>query len=70
VIFHFTLVPPVPLKEGRAPSRGASRWGGPPKFTPHQEREAIRRGDQGEETLAELARSYDVGKSMISRLRA
>jgi transposase-like protein len=41
--------------------------GRPPKLTPAQKAEACRRRAQGA-TLAELARSYDVGKSTISRL--
>jgi hypothetical protein len=31
-----------------------------PKLTPHQRREAIRRRDKGEESLAEIGRSYNV----------
>jgi CENP-B N-terminal DNA-binding domain len=45
-------------------------WARPPKLTPHQKREAIRRRDQGEESLAEIARSYNVSAAMISRLTA
>jgi hypothetical protein len=43
--------------------------GRPPKLTDAQKAEARRRRAQGA-TLAELARSYHVGKSTISRLRA
>jgi len=46
------------------------RWqhmGRRPKLTAAQKAEARRRRAQGA-TLAELARSYDVGKSTISRL--
>jgi hypothetical protein len=32
--------------------------GRPPKLTPHQKREAIKRRDQGEESLADIGRSY------------
>jgi DNA invertase Pin-like site-specific DNA recombinase len=53
----------------RAKARGQS-LGRPHKLTPHQRREAIRRRDQGEETLREIARSYDVSASTISRLTA
>jgi hypothetical protein len=38
-----------------------------PALTPAQQKEAIRRRAEGA-TLDELARSYDVGKSTISRL--
>jgi DNA invertase Pin-like site-specific DNA recombinase len=40
------------------------------KLTPHQVKEAIRRWDRGEGTLREIARSYNVSHSMISRLLA
>jgi DNA invertase Pin-like site-specific DNA recombinase len=54
--------------EGRslAQKRG-QRMGRPPKLTPAQQAEARRRRAEGA-TLAELARSYHVGKSTISRL--
>jgi DNA invertase Pin-like site-specific DNA recombinase len=42
--------------------------GRPPKLTPHQQREAIKRRDQGEESLTEIARSYNVSHTTISRL--
>jgi DNA invertase Pin-like site-specific DNA recombinase len=48
----------------RAQKRG-QRMGRPPKLTP-QQKEARRRAEGA--TLAELARSYGVGKSTISRL--
>jgi len=44
-------------------------FGRPPKLTPHQRREAIARRDGGDETLTDIARSYDVSHSTISRLR-
>jgi DNA invertase Pin-like site-specific DNA recombinase len=50
----------------RAQKRG-QHMGRPPKLTPAQKAEARRRRAQGA-TLAELARSYGVGKSTISRL--
>jgi DNA invertase Pin-like site-specific DNA recombinase len=50
----------------RAQKRG-QHMGRPPKLTPAQKDEARRRRAQGA-TLAELARSYGVGKSTISRL--
>ena len=51
----------------RAVARG-QRMGRPPKLTPHQRREAIRRRERGE-TLAEIGRSYNVSGATISRLR-
>jgi hypothetical protein len=41
--------------------------GRPVKLTDHQKREAIKRLNQGE-TLADIARSYNVSASTISRL--
>jgi DNA invertase Pin-like site-specific DNA recombinase len=52
----------------RAKSRGV-KLGRPPKLTSHQKREAQARLDRGE-TLAEVARSFNVHHSTISRLRA
>jgi DNA invertase Pin-like site-specific DNA recombinase len=40
----------------RAKARGV-KMGRPPKLTPHQQQEAIKRRDQGEETLADIGRS-------------
>jgi len=51
----------------RAKARGV-RMGRPPKLTPHQRREALRRRDRGTETLADIARSYNVSPATISRL--
>ena len=51
----------------RAKARGV-RMGCPPKLTPHQQREAIRRRDREGETLADIARSYNVSPATISRL--
>ena len=50
----------------RAKARGV-RLGRPPKLTPHQVREAIERRDNGE-ALADIARTYNVSHSTISRL--
>ena len=50
----------------RAQKRG-QRMGRPSKLTEAQKIEARQRRAEGA-TLAELARSYDVGKSTISRL--
>jgi len=40
----------------------------PPKLTPHQKREAIKRRDSGNETLVDIGRSYNVSPATISRL--
>ena len=55
--------------EGRecAKARGM-KMGRRPKLIDHQKREAIRRRDHGEETLAEIGRSYNVSGWTISRL--
>src|SRR6476661_3268938 len=50
----------------RAKDRGV-RFGRPPKLTGHQRREAIARREAGE-VLTEIARSYNVSHSTISRL--
>ena len=50
----------------RAKARGV-RMGRPPKLTPHQRREAIRRRDRGNETLTDIARTYNVSPATISR---
>jgi DNA invertase Pin-like site-specific DNA recombinase len=52
----------------RAKARG-QHMGRPSKLTPQQQKEARRRRAEGE-TLKELAKSYNVGKSTISRLMA
>jgi DNA invertase Pin-like site-specific DNA recombinase len=51
----------------RAKARGV-KMGRPPKLIPHRRREALRRRDLGYETLADIARSYNVSPAMISRL--
>ena len=43
----------------RAKAQGV-KMGRPPKLTDHQRKEAIRRRDKGDETLAEIGRSYNV----------
>jgi DNA invertase Pin-like site-specific DNA recombinase len=53
----------------RAVARGV-KMGRPPKLTPHQQKEAIKRRDQGEETLTDIGRSYNVSAATISRLMA
>jgi DNA invertase Pin-like site-specific DNA recombinase len=52
----------------RAKARG-QHMGRPPSFTPQQQKEARRRRAEGA-TLTELAKSYNVGRSTISRLTA
>src|SRR5271165_4446915 len=51
----------------RAMARGV-KMGRPPKLTPHQQREAIKRRDHGE-PIRDIARTYNVYNSTISRLR-
>jgi DNA invertase Pin-like site-specific DNA recombinase len=48
--------------EGRARAKArGQKMGRPPKLTPHQKHEAIkRRRDTGNETLADIGRSYNV----------
>src|SRR6202035_5340597 len=53
----------------RAVARG-QKMGRPPKLTPHQRREAVKRRDQGDESLADIGRSYNVSAATISRLTA
>ena len=53
----------------RAVARG-QKMGRPPKLTPHQKLEAIKRRDTGNETLADIGRSYNVSPATISRLAA
>jgi DNA invertase Pin-like site-specific DNA recombinase len=52
----------------RAKTRGV-KMGRKPKLTLHQQREAVRRRDRGEPTR-EIARTYNVSHSTISRLKA
>src|SRR3712207_1100331 len=51
----------------RAKARGV-KLGRKPKLTPHQKREALARRELGDETLAEIGRSYNVSGWTISRL--
>jgi DNA invertase Pin-like site-specific DNA recombinase len=46
---------------------GRPHMGRPPKLTPHQKKEAIKRRDAGELTR-EIARTFNVSHSTISRL--
>ena len=58
-------------RTGRAASapRRRVRMGRPPKLTLHQ-REAIRRRDRGDDSLAEIGHGYNVSRATISRLAA
>lgn len=51
----------------RAKAQGV-KMGRPPKLTSHQIKEAVRRRGKGDETLAEIGRSYNVSGWTISRL--
>ena len=51
----------------RAQERGV-RFGRPPKLTPHQRQEALRRLTDGE-TQADIARTYNVNPATIGRLQ-
>jgi DNA invertase Pin-like site-specific DNA recombinase len=51
----------------RAKANGV-KMGRPPKLTPHQIKEAIKRRNHGDETLAEIGKSYNVSGWTISRL--
>jgi DNA invertase Pin-like site-specific DNA recombinase len=53
----------------RAKARGV-KLGRRPKLTPHQKREALERRERGDETHAEIGRSYNVSGWTISRLTA
>jgi DNA invertase Pin-like site-specific DNA recombinase len=56
-------------REGRACAKANGKHLGRPfKLTPHQQKEAVKRRDQGDETLAEIGRSYNVSAATISRL--
>jgi DNA invertase Pin-like site-specific DNA recombinase len=55
--------------EGRARAvANGVKMGRKPKLTPHQKREAIRRRDKGEDSLAEIGRTYNVSGWTIARL--
>ena len=57
--------------EGRARAvANGVKLGRKPKLTPHQQNEARQRVAAGKETLREIARSYNVHNSTISRLVA
>lgn len=57
--------------EGRARAKANGvKLGRKPTLTHHQQREALKRIETGEESHAEIARSYNVSRSTISRLAA
>ncbi len=55
------------LIRARAKANGV-KMGRSPKLTAHQKKEAIKRSDHGEETLAEIGRSYNVSGWTIAKL--
>lgn len=56
---------------GRADAKAKGvKFGRPPKLTPHQKREAVKRRDVDAETLRSIARSYNVSAATIGRLEA
>jgi hypothetical protein len=62
---------PIRTRTGEGRARAVARgqkMGRPPKLTPHQRREAIKRRDRGGESLADIGRSYNVSGATISRL--
>jgi DNA invertase Pin-like site-specific DNA recombinase len=55
--------------DGRKRAQAAGvKFGRKPKLSPFQRQEALKRRAAGVETLAEIAKSYAVDISMISRL--
>jgi DNA invertase Pin-like site-specific DNA recombinase len=55
--------------EGRARATAGHKMGRPPKMAPHQIKEALHRRDAGE-PMRDIARTYNVWHSTISRLGA
>jgi hypothetical protein len=51
-------------------TRSAVKLGRKPEVTEHQKHEAIKRRDTGNETLADIGRSYNVSPATISPLTA
>jgi DNA invertase Pin-like site-specific DNA recombinase len=57
--------------EGRARAKGNGvKLGRKFKMTPHQRKEALARRESGKESQTQIARSYNVSHSTISRLSA
>ncbi len=44
------------------------KFGRKRKLTPRQQKDGIKHGDQGNDTLTEITRSYSVSHSIISRI--
>jgi Helix-turn-helix domain len=59
----------LPINHLASENRGTAGRIGEVRLTPHQRREAIKRRDQGDESLADIGRSYNVSAATISRLR-
>lgn len=56
--------------EGRARAKARGmHMGRPPKLTQEQRQEAIRRRDVDREPVADIARSYNVNRMTIARLK-
>jgi DNA invertase Pin-like site-specific DNA recombinase len=55
---------PYRRRPARVVARGV-KMGRPPKLTPQQQKETIKRRDQGEETLADIGRSYNLSAATI-----
>ena len=55
------------LGRANAKARGV-KFGRKPKLAEHQRKEAIKRREKGEETMREIAQSYNVSHQTISRL--
>jgi DNA invertase Pin-like site-specific DNA recombinase len=62
------LSAPAPAKDAARAVANGVKLGRKPKLTPHQRQEAKQRVAAGKETLREIARSYNVHNSTISRL--
>ena len=54
---------------GARRNRAVHNMGRKPKLTPHQQREAMRRRDTKGEPVREIARTFNVSHSTISRLK-
>jgi DNA invertase Pin-like site-specific DNA recombinase len=60
----------APMSEGWKRAKRSLKPGRRPKLTEHQRCEAIKRRDDGVETLVEIGCSYNVSAATISRLTA
>ena len=66
--FERDLNPRAHRRRTRPRIANGVKLGRKPKLTPHQRHEARQRVAAGKETLREIARSYNVHNSTISRL--